>query len=298
MNDVENERNTIDEPSSSSPKQDSDVVKKTNKRRWWILVLCLVVIMAVATFVVGSYLFGAPKPTTENQAVGSTKVEPSATRTVIDATISTTEGSTINDAKVTSLGGQDKDGMPIYEFAPHLVSGAAFRTYPRTGVGVAIIVPAAAASERVAAITKIFTDNKLKDSGTSTTSLGFLSLRRDATVVSYSVYESDETTCSLALLAAKAQQDTQLLSVGCAEEISYKQSASSIEPFYEAYKRTASNELGNTSVLSAPEITDGKDGSKKATVYHSKLSGMAQMLLYEKQSHSSDWRFVSSESIQ
>lgn len=192
---------------------------------------------------------------------------------------------------ITSLGGQTSSGVLVYDFAPYQVPGTAYRVLPATGAGYTVAVDDATAADRALKVADGLLTGKgaMKRTSDSVNDAGGLASQSLAQVASYAIYRSDDALCSLAHLVSSGEH---AVSIGCADIKAYSETARAVQPLADAYAKANPAKIEGTQIFSAPQIADGKEGTKQATLYQRIPGQTGGAVLYYSAKDSSSWQLI------
>lgn len=262
------------------------------KRKYLAIGICSVVFIGL---VVALWFWLAPLGSSNEvdrtDSGGTAAVEPKDEH--VAAAFAEVKGEAAVIETVTSLGGQTTEGALVFDFAPYQVGGASFKTLPATGDGTAVRVTDASTATAAfkAAHERLTTQGKMTRTSDSVKDAGGLVSQDKASITSYAVYRSQDAICSLAHVTGSG---THVVSIGCASIAEYEKAASAIRPFAEVYAKANPTLDAKATILGAPDIADGKDGIKGATLYQRVQGNEASsgVYLYYKNVSNSAWQLL------
>lgn len=274
---------------------DDKGVKKTHVKRSplvgkkWPIVAAFIVLLVV---IAGIVLWLATKTTNQKSTdVQEERVIPYDL--YLSDILEKTKAESTVATKVTSLGGHSREGLLIYDFAPHKVEGAEFKSLPMTGNGLGMsFADAAMADQAIKDAITVLTGAGFSQVSDKTSDAGGLASQNTAVLASYAIYKSDDTVCSLAHLTSKSTPAEHGLAVGCAEISTYVQAAKVTKPFYEAFGDSSSQKT--SMVMSPPVITNGAVGTQRAIVHQKPAdqSTAGDVALYYRGYANGTWRYL------
>ena len=118
---------------------------------------------------------------------------------------------------------------------------------------------------------------------------GGLASQSLAQIASYAIYRSDDALCSVAHLVSSGEH---AVSIGCADIEAYSKAASAVQPFADAYTKANSTKIEGTQIFSAPQIADGKEGTRQATLYQRVPGQAGGAALYYSAKDSTSWQLI------
>lgn len=260
------------------------------------ITLATAICLLISILVGGAYWLTNPKRINDSGSTArSVIIEPYEDH--VSAVLSDVEGERLIVQNVTSLGGQIADGRLVYDFAPHQIQDTNFYVLPKTGDGIAKIVPDASAAEKAIKMADdtLTQQGKLSRKSNVKISAGGLLSADGVKVVSYNIYTSDSAVCSLAHFEyASTTVSAHVIGSGCASINAYKDAANAAVPFYESYRKVQPRSNSSAPVFGYPEINNGANGAQRAIMYQrtaidSDNSGMA---LYFRKSSTKEWQYI------
>lgn len=238
----------------------------SHKKKLIAAVVTILIVVAVAVAALWYFMAGPGSMGEQSGSEGTDVTAAAPYQEHVAAAFGDIKGEAAQIVSVTSLGGQTDEGTLLYDFAPYQVEGTSFKSLPASGEGTALrVADAGNATSALQLAHELLTSQggmtrmseSVKDAG------GLVSQNR-ATVSSYATYRSNDTICSLAYLTGSGAH---VVSVGCAAISEYKKAADTAKPFVEAFKAANASTDTAKMIFSAPDVTNGADGVRGATLY-------------------------------
>lgn len=297
MNDTEKEPllpndDTPDTVGTSAGAAGKSGTSSFSKKRIVVVGVLLIVFLLAALVY---FLVPKGKPTQQND---TNKASVPASSQVVSTIAVESAETPIYASSMSAIGGQDTNGLLVYDIAPYRVQGSSYAVLPDGGGdGLAIAIPDVSVQTRYESFAKNFEKGGLRPVDSSVIIRGALSLDTSASVDKYTVYVSDKAVCSLASLTNKTVQGARIVSIGCADMANYLRASESVKPFYESYRQSAGSKAMDKSFYGSPETRKSDDGMEKATMYHGQNPNLAEILHFEKTQNASQWKFVKADPI-
>lgn len=298
---TEEQQNSAEKPSGNTADNEVTTVhtvqastsKVASRKKLLIIGIAVAVVLAGIGVATWYFLAGPGAQTSESTSDDNSTVSIAPYEEHMAAVLNDVKGEVAIASTVTSLGGQTTSGALVYDFAPYQVTGTSFKVLPATGNGTAVAVEneAAALAALKSAEGLLIEKGAMKRISDSTADAGGLASQSLAQVVSYAIYRSNDSVCSLAHLAAAGAH---MVSIGCADTKEYESAASAVKPFVDAYAKANPAKTDGAQIFSAPDIKDGSNGTKQVTLYQ-RVSGQTAAggaSLYYQAKNSTEWQFI------
>lgn len=272
---------------------ESPAPKIVNRKRLLIIGAALAILFAVIGVAAWYYFAGSETQKREQFSDDNSTVSIAPYEEHVAAAFNDVKGEAAIASTVTSLGGHTASGALVYDFAPYQVAGASFKVLPATGSGTAVAVgnESAALAALKSAEGLLMEKGAMKRISNNVADAGGLASQSLARIVSYAIYRSNDSVCSLAHLTAA---EVHMVSIGCADTKEYESAASAARPFVDAYTKANQAKTDDVQIFSAPDIKEGSDGTKNVTLYQrsSGLSVVGGASLYYQAKNSAQWQFI------
>lgn len=295
-NDVTNSNQPISTLSSENNSAYTQLNPNKNTKRTFVFI-AISIIIALGIIIALAWFFVLSKNSPESDSPSKATADKTSYPNVIAsfAVQDITDGEDIVATTITTLGGQTNDGTLLFDFPAYRANDSDFKVLPVTGEGSAVVVPVTTAESNFKIVTDYYKNNDFKEvSNNPDHATAFYGVP-EVTLSKYSVYESSELVCSVSLLSAPSNTQTQLIGTGCAEKSSYNEAKSSIASIAQSYIKakniTAGSEDAKAMTFSNPEIKKTDNNYKHATVYIKSKTDSGLTLFYSK-SESNDWKHV------
>lgn len=259
------------------------------KRLYVVLGMILLLVVVIVALIVKNAFF-----VTNNQEMTGESVTITSSDRAVDNVMNTTDGKAVIYVKQTAAtGAQTSDGSIIYDFAPYQPDGFEYKTLPASGKGVGFALSAESATSQYTKMNDALRASGLSQKSTDTADAGGILSQKDSTLVSYVVYTSKDTVCSLAHIdASRTVVRQHIVSVGCAEKAAYAEAAQAVAPLYAARNDTQKSSEPQTFALLANEA--GAEGYRRAAVFQTKSSTSSERIVsfYYSDAKAQKWTYL------